>query len=154
MVSLGAALIGSAAAAGAAECSVSPSPLVFSDYSPLARTTKSVTTTVSYSCRHIRDAVHVEVRVQGGLTGRVMKSPAAPGDRLLYDLYFNTTTRGSAPTGGDGTIFDGVFSPDERDDGPHAAAKKILLYGSIRPHQNVRAGSYTDTVNVVIDFDF
>ena len=106
MVSLGAALIGSAAAAAAAECSVTPSPLVFGDYSPLARTaTKTVATTIKYSCRHMRDAVHAEVRIQGGLKGRVMKNPSAPGDQLLYDLYFNSTTRGTAPAGSDGTIF-------------------------------------------------
>lgn len=155
MVSLGAALIGSAAAAAAAECSVTPSPLVFGDYSPLARTaTKTVATTIKYSCRHMRDAVHAEVRIQGGLKGRVMKNPSAPGDQLLYDLYFNSTTRGTAPAGSDGTIFDGVIAANEREDGPHAGAQKILIYGAIRPRQNVRAGSYSDTVNVVIEFEF
>jgi spore coat protein U-like protein len=154
-VSIGAALIGSAAAAGAAECSVSPGPLVFGDYSPLARTaTKTAATTIKYSCRHMRDAIHVEVRVQGGLSGRVMKNLTAPGDVLLYDLYFNSTTRGTAPTGGDGTVFDGVLAADDRDDGPHANAKKLLIYGAIRPRQNVRAGSYADTVSVVIEFEF
>jgi spore coat protein U-like protein len=154
-LSIGAALLGSTVAAGAAECSVTPSPLVFGEYSPVARMTKpAIATTISYSCRHMRDAVHVELRIQGGLTGRIMKSPSAPGDQLLYDLYFNSTTRGTAPTGGDGTIFDGIMSPDDHGDGPHAGAKKVLIYGAIRPRQNVRAASYSDTVNVVIEFEF
>jgi spore coat protein U-like protein len=131
-------LAGSAAHAG---CSVSSPGLNFGAYDPFASSEKLGAGTITVNCSLATVYTVALSAGQGTFAQRAMKNG---GSTLNYNLYLDVTRLtvwgdGSSSTGvnpGVGTGLDGTFT----------------AYGKMPAQQNVRSGTYTDSVVITVAF--
>ncbi len=129
----------------AAQCSVSTTAVVFGTYNVFSAAPVDSTGTVSYRCNGGAKAVLVTVTKGQSATflPRVLGKGA---EKLSYNLFMDaarTTVWGDFSAGTWAHI--DVDPPNNRD-------IPVTVYGRIPPGQDISAGSYSDTVTVVVNF--
>jgi spore coat protein U-like protein len=138
-------LVACAARVEGASCSVSTTPVVFGAYNVFSSAPADSTGSVTYGCNGNLDIVLISM-TKGRSTTFQPRQLGRGTDRLAYNLF-----RDAARTVVWGDFTGGTWAYLDID-----PAKKqpttVTVYGRIPPGQDVSAGSYTDTVTVVINF--
>lgn len=142
------ALVASAAAPGAlhaGSCTVGTSGVAFGSYSVFSSAPTNTTGTISYSCTVDVDAP--VIRLSRGLSPSFSpRAMSTMGDTLEYNLFLDASC---TAVWGDGTSATSVYSA------PTPAAGQsynVTIYGRIPARQNVRAGAYSDSIVMTIEF--
>lgn len=128
-----------------AACTVSTAGVAFGAYNPQAAAPRDGVGTITVDCdKNERD---VEVTVSRGSSGSYAQRRMTSGSAALaYNLYTSaarTQVLGNG-SGGTGTFF---FDRIRRRD-----VEQVTVYGRIPARQNVRAGTYTDTLIVTVSY--
>jgi spore coat protein U domain-containing protein, fimbrial subunit CupE1/2/3/6 len=143
LASLGLVLL-SSGRVDAAHCTISTTSVNFGSYDVFSSTPTDTTGTVSVTCSGNAD-VTITLSKGGSATfsPRTLNSGT---DTLNYNLY-----RDAARTTiwGDGT---GSTASYTQVGLPNNTAQNLTIYARIPAAQDVRAGTYTDSVTVTIDF--
>jgi spore coat protein U-like protein len=137
-------LLYSAVSAGAA-CTISASGVAFGTYDVFSPVPLSSTGTVTFTCQKPDKRIMVTFSTgsSGTYTDRTM---VQAGNVLTYNLY---RTSSYTTVWGDGSRGTGYyFDNNPRDN----VMVSLTVYGRIPPQQDVPGGSYSDTVQVLIDF--
>ena len=142
-VSLLFALAGAAAvwAAPAGACTIGATGVAFGSYDPRSATAKDSTGTVTLNCPSNRSGV-VSMST-GGSASYTQRKMASGANTLNYNLYTNSTR---TAVWGDGTGGSTTVSVAK------GYAGTLTIYGRIPASQNVRAGTYSDTITVTVTF--
>ncbi|MEA3017368.1 MAG: hypothetical protein QOI38_2090 [Sphingomonadales bacterium] len=137
LASICALAVAGAPQALAQSCTVSTEPVLFDPYDPIGGAPADGVGIVRLTCD---GAVPVTVGLApaNGGSGRLLRSAT---DELSYELFADPARM--LPWG------DGTAAPARRASGPE---EDLTVYGRIRPGQNVRDGSYTDSVTVILSF--
>jgi spore coat protein U-like protein len=134
-----------------ASCTVGSSAAAFNVYSPLNASPTTTTATVSVSCNApVQLLVAYTISLSPGSSGSVAARTMRNGTwAMSYQLYSNATytTIWGDGTGGSQTVSDGFLLSVG---GP--VARNYTAYGKIPALQNVGAGSYLDTINVLVTY--
>jgi spore coat protein U-like protein len=129
----------------AAQCSISTTPVVFGTYNVFSSAPVDSTGTVSYQCNG--GAKNVLLTMTRGQSVTYLPRQLEKGsEKLTYNLFLDaarTTIWGdfSAGTGG----YSNVDPPNKQD-------FNVTVYGRIPAGQDISAGSYSDTVTVLMNF--
>lgn len=140
----GIVLLAGAARAEAAICSLSTTSIVFGSYNVFSSAPVDSTGTVTYNCN---GNTNVLITITKGQSMTFLPRELQKGtERLAYNLYRDAarTTVWGDFTGGTSAHTD--LSPAKKED------VSITVYGRIPPGQDISAGSYTDSVTVVLNF--
>lgn len=134
-----------AADARAEQCSVSSTSVSFGSYNVFANGPTDSTGTVTYRCNG--NAAPVWISLSRGQSSTFEARTMTKGvDELDYNLYRDAarTQVWGDGSGGTQVAFDLVV--------PKNTDVTLTIYGRIPAGQDVRAGTYTDTVSVVVNF--
>lgn len=135
----GAVWLCASALAGAATCTVATTPVGFGAYDTFSTSSNESTGSVTVAC----DAAAVySISIGMGGAGSFRRTMSSGTNRLDYDLYTDATRTVVWGDGSGGT---------SRVNGGGTGATHTV-YGRITARQNVRAGSYGDSVTVTVDF--
>ena len=140
----GVVFLAGAARVEAANCSLSTTSIVFGAYNVFSSAPVDSTGTVTYNCN---GNTNVLITMTKGQSMTFLPRELQKGtERLAYNLYRDAarTTVWGDFTGGTSAHTD--LSPLKKED------VSITVYGRIPPGQDVSAGSYTDSVTVVLNF--
>lgn len=137
--------------AGAFNCNVNATGLNFGSYDVFSPLPADATGTVMVECnippQHQQAPLVVTISLSPGVSGsfapRAMQS-AGP-DRLYYNLFTNPSMSSVWGDGGGNSVVQTAFVTR---DTPWQAT----IFGRIPPQQNVRAGSYSDSITISIDW--
>lgn len=138
-------LLAGVSRAEAARCSVSTTPMVFGAYNVFAASPVDSTATISYRCNG--GAENVLVTISQGQSPTFLPRQLGKGtERLAFNLFRDAarTSVWGDFTGGTSAHID-VNPPNNKD-------VDVTVFGRIPPGQDISAGSYTDTVTVVVYF--
>lgn len=148
-------LAGAAPALAAPTCGVLATPLVFGPYDTLLNQVVQVNATVTVSCIQLIGTIHaIPYTVSLGpsaTSGSMARALGGPmGARLHYTLYTSAarSTVWGDGTGGTATV-PGSITPGALG---IAVAQAHTVYGSIPALQTVRAGLYSDSILVTVDY--
>jgi len=130
--------------AEAAHCTISTTSVSFGSYDVFASTPTDTTGTVSFTCNGNADVTITLSK--GGSSTFNPRTLNGGSDTLNYNLYKDAAR---TTVWGDGT---GSTSTYTQVSVPSNAAQNLTIYGRIPAAQDVRAGTYTDSVTVTIDF--
>lgn len=141
-----AALLATACGSALAGCFVSASAISFGGYDVFDPVPRDSTFTVRLSCQEstARD-VNVAVgpsATSGSIPSRQMGSGS--GDRLIYNLFSDPSR---TTLWGDGTAAPSVVVRGVSRSTP----QNVLVYGRVPAGQDVRVGTYVDTITVTVD---
>ena len=131
-------------------CTVTATGVAFGNYDTFATAALDTTGTITISCDTVPPIdviISISASSNSGIFNpRQMKHSAGP-DLLTYNLYTkqNRTTVWGDGTGGTSTV---VVKGKKLKKGKKP--KKVNVFGSIPPRQNVPAGSYSDILTVTI----
>lgn len=125
-------------------CAVSASSLSFGSYVAASASANDATSTITVTCT---SGLTYTVALDGGTnTGTVNARAMTDGSshNLTYALY---TGSGRTTMWGDGTL-----STQTVGGTGNGSAQPLTVYGRIPTAQFVNSGSYTDTVNVTVNY--
>jgi spore coat protein U-like protein len=140
--------------AEAFKCDVTATGVNFGGYDVFSSVPRDSTGTITVTCnnpdntdkKNPNEDIQVEISLSTGNSGsfspRQMQS--ATGDALSYNLYATPFSTILGDGGGSSSVITGFVNKD--------MPWNVTIYGSIPARQNVRAGSYSDTITVTIDF--
>lgn len=136
-------------AAGAFHCTVSTTPVSFGVYDVFSTTPLDTTGAIALYCNNPeKKPMPITVTISTGGSGsfnpRQMRL-AGGSDRMNYYLFIDpsrTTIWGDGSGGS--SLFTGTIVK--------TAPLNLTVYGRVPARQNLRAGSYTDTLVVTIDW--
>ena len=133
-------------ATASAACTISVTSVSFGSYSVYTTSPDDSTGTITYRCGN--SDKNITVTVSAGTAGtfspRTMKQGAS--DQPSYNLYTDATR---ATIWGDGTAGTSFYS---KSNPPNGQDTVLTVYGRILAQQDVRVGSYTDTVIATVNF--
>jgi spore coat protein U-like protein len=143
VAALALALFG-AAPADADQCTVSTTSVSFGSYNVFATAPTDSTGSVSYHCTGNASVWIALSRGQSSSFGDRTLTDGA--DELQYNLFRDAARASVWGDGSSGTqvAFDSAA--------PKNTNVTLTIYGRIPAEQDVRAGTYTDTVSVIINF--
>lgn len=138
------AALASFPAAPAAACGISVSGVAFGAYDTFSASPLTSAAQIQLDCPNASANPEIQLGPgTGSYAARELSGPA--GARLQYNLYTSATylTVWGDGSGGTGTVFP-----------PRVQGKtfRTTIYGRIPARQNVRAGSYGDTIFVTVVF--
>jgi spore coat protein U-like protein len=137
--------------AQAGSCTISVTGLVFGSYNVFSSAPAASTGTISHSCKwqgwEVQQGQTFKITISAGQSGnhtaRTMRNGA---DALTYNVFMDASATLIWGDGTGGTSdFTGLAKPGNNDD-------DLTLYGMIPAGQDVSAGTYADTLNVMIDY--
>lgn len=129
----------------AAGCTVSTSGVAFGNYSVFSFAPSNTTGTISYACT--LPVTPPVIKLNRGLSSSFTpRSMSTTGDSLQYNLFLDAAC---TTIWGDGTSGTSVYSASAPADGQNY---NVTIYGRIPARQNVRAGNYSDSIVVTIEF--
>jgi spore coat protein U-like protein len=145
------ACLGSIGQAQAQTCTVSSTTLAFGTYDPKSNLASSSTGSVSVTCQAtISLFVSYTVKLGGGGSGSITaRKMTTSGSQLNYQVYQDALF---TQIWGDGTSSTSFYS------GGYLLAVLVpvtttyVAYGQIAALQNVYAGSYTDTLTILLTY--
>jgi spore coat protein U domain-containing protein, fimbrial subunit CupE1/2/3/6 len=129
----------------AAECAVSASPIVFSNYDTLQQIDVTTVGTITYTCfeKIPRIVLGLTKGYSGSFGRREMREGA---HKLAYNLYLDPA---GTQVWGDGSGGSQTYIAVA----PQPGAKvTVTIFGRIGQRQNVVAGQYSDDVQVVLEY--
>ncbi len=135
-----------------AECVVSATPVAFGVYDPLSPSPLNANGTVTVSCSlllGISLLVAYNIDLSTGSSGVYTPRTLKSGSNIMnYNLFTSNTytTIWGNTTGGTGRITDGYLL------GLANATTNYPVYGRVPATQNIKAGSYTDSIIVTITY--
>ncbi|WP_110256588.1 Csu type fimbrial protein [Undibacterium pigrum] len=137
--------------AQALTCTVSALPVAFSNYDPFSNTPSDISSTVTVTCNALVSVlVSYTVKLNAGMTGTISSRLMTSGSsQLAYQLYSNA---GRTTVWGDGTAGSGIVSDGYLLNVVVPVVKNYSVYGRITAKQNVKAGSYLDTVTILLTY--
>jgi spore coat protein U-like protein len=128
-----------------AACTVSATGVAFGTYNVFSTTPLDSTGTVTYTCQ--RGDARITVALGTGSSGTYTTRTMRQGSQTLnYNIYTSTAFSGLWGNGTGGTYY--WYDPDP----PDNRAVAITMYGRIPAQQDVSAGVYTDTIQVLVNF--
>ena len=138
-------LLGSAARVDAANCSLSTTSIAFGTYNVFSSAPVDSTGSVVYRCNGTTPGVLITI-TKGQSATFLPRQLGKGTERLAYNLYRDAarTTVWGDFTGGTWAFID--IDPPKKQD------LTVTVYGRIPPGQDIGAGSYTDSVTVVMNF--
>jgi len=129
--------------AEAAQCSFSTSSVNFGTYNVFTSGPNDTVGTIRFECNG--GAKHVVVAITSGTAGSFAPRSLGGGlDRLSYNLYQNASRTSIWGDGSAGS------QPYYVGDPPNKQEQTLTIYARIPAAQDVRAGSYSDSVTVVV----
>lgn len=133
-------------APAAAQCSITSTPLAFGSYDVFSASPVDTTATVRVQCNSILQSVEVRLSPGGGTSfaPRIMRQ-GATANILSYNIY---RTADRSTIWGDGTGGTSYYTGYIWLWG----SVTLTAYGRIPAGQDVRAGSYTDTIQAIVNF--
>ncbi len=138
-------LLASAAGVEAAQCTVSTTPVIFGAYNVFSVSPVDSTGTVSYRCNG--GARFLLVTITKGQSVTFQPRELGKGlEKLSYNLF-----RDAARTSVWGDFTGGTSAHTDANP-PNNENVNVTVYGRIPPAQDISAGSYADTVTVVVNF--
>jgi spore coat protein U-like protein len=130
--------------AEAAHCTISTTSVSFGSYDVFNSTPTDTTGTVSITCTGNADVTITLSK--GGSSTFNPRTLSGASDTLNYNLYKDAAR---TTIWGDGT---GSTATYTQSGVPNNTAQNLTIYARIPAAQDVRAGTYTDSVTVTIDF--
>jgi spore coat protein U-like protein len=135
---------------GAADCTITSTPITFGNYDPLSSTALAGTGTLSFSCDSgvgVGTGTMPQVLLSTG-SGTYLQRTMTNGANILnYNLY---TSASYATVWGDGTAGTGTIT------GTYAHSNSpptiFTMYGLIPALQNPPALLYTDSITATVNF--
>jgi spore coat protein U-like protein len=127
-----------------AACTISVTPVTFGAYDVFATSPTDSTGNVVFECDKPDKRIRITLSTgsSGSFGARTMRQGT---DVLLYNLYiWNLST-----VWGDGTAGTSYYSNNNP---PNGRPVTVTILGRIPSGQDVRGGTYTDTIQVLIDF--
>lgn len=138
-------LLAGARGAEAAQCSVSATSVIFGTYNVFSSSPVDSTGTVVLRCNG--GAKNVLIAITRGQSATFLPRQLAKGaEKLAYNLF-----RDAARTSVWGD-FSGGTSGHIEVNPPNNDNLDVTVFGRIPPGQDISAGSYSDTVTVVVNF--
>ena len=144
-LALACAVLFSVRAADAAQCTISTTPLVFGTYNVFTTAPTDSTGTVIYNCNGGGRTILITM-TRGGSPTFLPRQMASGPEKFSYNLFRDaarTTVWGDA-TAGTSAYFEA--------DPPNKTDIVVTIFGRVPPGQDVRAGSYSDTVSIEVNF--
>jgi len=135
----------SVASAQGPSCTISATSVNFGNYNVFAGAALDSTGTISYRCNAA--AANITIALSRGTSSTYTpRTMALSGEIMNYNLYTNAarTTIWGDGTGGTAVHFQG--NP------PNNSNVNVTIFGRIPAGQDVRAGSFTDTISATINF--
>ena len=128
-----------------AACTVSASGINFGSYSVFAPGAATSTATITYNCgNHDKN---IEIDLSAGSSGSLTTRTLTQGtDALNYNLYTDPALTLIWGDGTGGTDNYTKFNP------ANSVDVNVSIYGRIPPQQDVRVGSYTDSIVATVNF--
>ncbi len=136
-----------AASPAQAECTITATGVAFGTYNPTSATPLDGTGSVRLDCRH-NDNPGVTVAT-GGSGSYASRRMANGSSMLQYNLFSDASRVSILGNGTGGTV--SMVLPLIQSIGLRRIYQ-APVYGRIPPRQNVRAGTYTDTLFVTVSF--
>jgi spore coat protein U-like protein len=129
-----------------AACTISTTPVNFGSYDVFSASPADSTGLISITCNET-PAPYAPVSIgpspnSGGFNPRKMRLTSGT-DLLNYNLYTNATRTSIWGDGTSGTVR--VWRTFKKN-----VPQNLIVYGRIPPGQDVRAGTYTDTLTVTL----
>jgi spore coat protein U-like protein len=139
------ALLAGVSRVEAANCSFSTTSIAFGTYNVFSSAPVDSTGSVMYRCTGNTAGVMITITTGQSLTF-LPRQLAKGTERLAYNLFRDAarTTVWGDSTGGTSALVD--IDPPKKED------VTVTVYGRIPPGQDISAGSYSDTVTVVMNF--
>ncbi len=141
----------SVGAAHAATCTISATGVAFGTYNVFATSPGDSTGSIRFRCtgpgNSSGNRISVTIGIsRGASTTFTPRTMSGPVDALGYNVF-----RDAARTSiwGDGTAGTQVYANTNV---PRNTNVTVTMYGRVPAQQDVRAGTYTDTLTVTIDF--
>ena len=131
--------------AEAATCSISTTAVAFGTYDVFSVTSADTTGTISFSCNGNARNIVITLS-KGASTTFNPRAMAGPSDTLDYNLYSDAAR---STIWGDGT---GSTSTYTNASPPNNSTIVVTIFARAAAGQDVRAGTYTDTVTAIINF--
>ena len=131
--------------AEAAVCSITTTPAAFGTYNVFSSVPTDTTGSVSFTCQGNASTIVILLNKGSSSTFNPRKM-TGPSETLDYNLYLDAAR---STVWGDGT---GSTSTYTSTSPPNNTAVVVTIYGRISAGQDVRAGTYTDTVTAIINF--
>lgn len=145
-VALG-ALAPPAARAAIGSCAVSATGVVFGVYTPLQAAPLASSGTISITCTGVTGRNTVTIDLSTGASASYLTRTLQSGAALLtYNLYLDAANTQIWGNGTGGSI-EGTAAIRRR-----APNVTLTVYGAAASGQDPAAGSYTDTVNVTVNY--
>jgi len=137
----------SAIEARAAVCTIdSVSPLSFGSYDVFAAAPDDSTATITYSCTNVGANDSVVLQLSAGNASTFFPRELVSGSaKLAYNLFLDAAR---TIVWGDGTSGTAAYGPIAATTG----ASSVHVYGRAPAHQNVHAGSYSDSLVITIQY--
>ena len=127
-----------------AACSVSVTGIVFGNYDTLAPTPLDTRGDITVMCDQVPPidvTISISPSTHSGVFNPRQMKHSALSNRLDYNLY---TKQNRTTVWGDGTAGSATVMVKG------TKSRKVTVYGSIPPGQNVPAGSYMDSLTITI----
>lgn len=126
----------------AAQCTVSTTGLAFGAYAPLSTAPNDSNGSVRITCDEVTSYT---ISIAAGVSGSFDRAMASGTYRLSYNVFTepNRAIVWGDGTGGSARVVGSATSN---------IAATVPLYGRIPARQNVRAGSYADTLIVTVEY--
>jgi spore coat protein U-like protein len=147
LLALAAALL-LAPAPALADCTISVTPVAFGTYTPTSDAVRDGVGSVRTDCRHNVSPGGISIGT-GGSGSYATRRMLNGSSQLQYNLFMDaarTTVWGNG-SGGTATV-----SPPISQSSGLRRIREAVIYGRIPARQNVRAGTYTDTMFVTVSF--
>lgn len=135
------------AAPAHADCTISVTGVAFGTYDPMGASQLDGTGSVRLDCRHNDDPI-VSIG-PGGSGNQAARRMANGADTLQYNLF---TDAARTVTWGNGTGGTATHAPPVTQSVGLRRIRQSPIYGRIPPRQNVRAGTYSDSLFVTVSF--
>ncbi len=127
-----------------AGCTITTTSVTFGSYHVFSSAHLDSTGSVTYTCDTVSS---ITIALDRGRAPSFNPRHMLDGtDTVHYNLYLDTA---HTTIWGDGTKGTNVYSDPST---PVNKPVTVTIYGRIPARQNVRAGTYTDTVRVIINF--
>jgi spore coat protein U-like protein len=135
-----------ASSASAAQCTITTTPVNFGSYNVFATAPLDSTGRITLNCNGGAKNVWVGI-TSGGAPSVGTRRMVKGGEQFLYNLYRDAarTALWSDGTGGGGSVH---IEPDP----PNHKDMPITVFGRIPASQDVSAGTYADTVTVIVNY--
>ena len=129
--------------AAAATCTVSTTTVNFGTYDVFSAAPTDSTGAVTYNCSL---ATTIRISLSKGSGSFTRRTLVGSADSLDYNLFLNAAR---TTVWGNGTGQTQTYSANLP---PNNQNVVVTIYGRIDASQDVRAGSYTDTITITIDY--